>query len=120
MTGENCPRWCSGGDYEEAVKAVTSAYIDGVGAGLDPSNPKHVLDSVLYMAGVVAGINAQYPDLESMVEAGQDGKQIMVRKKGNQDFTEHYKMWTGGGSSTYTRQIDALYAATCFPSRWNG
>jgi hypothetical protein len=114
---EDCPRWCSGGDYEDQVKASISAYIAGAPSSVI-TPPETVLDAPTYMAGVVARINADYPTLEAKVDPGHDGKEIIVHLKGTTAFSEQYALWAGGGSDATIRRPPGFYRATCYPSRF--
>lgn len=118
VTGSNCPRWCSGGDYEQQFFAAQGAYIASAPASvIDPSNRNIIIDSVAYMNGIVAQFNSDNPTLIAIFEPGNDGKQAAVKGKGDTTKSEHYKCWSGGGANTFVRY---LYAATCYPARFEG
>lgn len=118
VTGSNCPRWCSGGDYEQQFFASQGAYIASAPATVvDPSNRNLIIDSVAYMNGIVAQFNADNPTLIAIFEPGNDGKQAAVKAKGDATKSEHYKCWSGGGANTFVRY---LYAATCYGARFEG
>lgn len=118
VTGSNCPRWCSGGDYEQQFFAAQGAFIAGAPATVvDPSNRNFIIDSVAYMNGIVAQFNADNPTLIAIFEPGNDGKQAAVKAKGDSTKSEHYKCWSGGGANTIVRY---LYAATCYGARFEG
>jgi len=112
----NCPRWCSGGDYETPVRDAQDRY--GAVAPptvIDPDNRNHVLDPPAYMAGVVATFNTDNPSLIARVDPGHDGKEIQVKRLGATDFHEQHVLWSGGGDQAFVRRF---YAATCYPAEF--
>lgn len=121
---EDCPRWCTGGDYNDQVAASVSSFIASAPAGvMDPADPLHrILDIPAFMAGVVARINTDYPTVEAVVDPGHEGKEIMVKLRGSSAFSEQWGLWAGDKTVRSFHRIGGnapqAYRATCYPARF--
>lgn len=120
---DNCPRWCSGGDYQEAVGTAYADYIASAPVSvIDPSNPLVILDVPTFMAGVVAMLIHERPDITAQISEGHDGKEITVKLVGDTTFSEQYALWAGNhqiiswSPSPPGSMAARAYKATCYPA----
>lgn len=115
---DDCPRWCSGGDYQDSVAASYYNYLTTAPAGvIDGANPNHILDIAAFMAGVVAQVKVDTPTITAAVSPGHDGKEITVKRVGDSEFSEQYALWAGNQELiSWTGSPPKAYRATCYPA----
>lgn len=115
---DNCPRWCSGGNYQSAVASSYLNYVSVAGPTIiDPATPNHILDIPAFMNGVVAQFNAEHPELIAQITEGHDGKEISVKLKGDTELSEQYALWLGAQQLVlWSGSPPQAYRATCYPA----